>query len=291
MAATASARNHRHKHRRRRRKMPLFLKRLLTLAAVFLIWWLNNYTLKTVHTSLHSPKINDSFRAVVISDQHTTKDGISNEAIISRVESAKPDVIFVLGDMYSRNSEWELIKRPIELMSDITADGFPVYFVPGDHDTSKNYLAALKSARVHVMDYKSEKTDIKGTPVQIMGIDNVYYSPTFDLSKEFSNDPGRFNILLAHIPNYNAFAAFGADLTLSADTHGDMTRLPFIGPVYDRTSQTFFPKLHNNELYDKGWFSYDGGKLFITSGIGVSPAPIRFWNRPEIVVIDFKHDD
>ena len=84
------------------------------------------------------------------------------------------------------------------------------------------------------------------------------------------------------------FADFGADLTLCADTHGGMFRLPFVGPVYDTQTRIKFPNLKNTGIpvYDKGWFDYQGGSMFITSGVGDSPYPVRFFNRPEIVCLD-----
>ena len=91
---------------------------------------------------------------------------------------------------------------------------------------------------------------------------------------------------MAHIPNYEKFADFGADLTICADTHGGMIQLPFLGAVIDSATMKIFPELRGDTVYDKGLFDYNGGTMFITSGIGVSPAPVRFNNRPEIAIIE-----
>ena len=278
-----------HPPQRTARKRHPWLRRIFIYAALFGLWWFNNYALRTDHTSLRSDKIKEPFRAVIIADQHASENSISNDKILSRIDNAEPDIIFVLGDMYSRDSTWEEIKKPIGLMSDLTAKGYPVYFVTGDHDKGGDYLLALKSARIRIMDYRTDVVDIKGNSLQIMGINSVSYSDNFDLSTAFTRDPASFSILLAHIPNYRAFSSFGADLTLCADTHGGMTRLPFLGPVLDTEDMTLFPKLKDGkEIYDKGWFDYEGGSMFITSGIGASPLPIRFWNRPEVVVMDIE---
>lgn len=191
----------------------------------------------------------------------------------------------MLGDMYSRQSDKAKINIALDLMSDIASD-YPAYFVSGDHDMAAGYLSELSGFGVHVMNYNAETLEIKGNRFQIMGIDNVYYTPTFDLNNAFYLDESCFSILLAHIPNYEKFAAFGADLTLCADTHGGMLRIPVIGPVYDSLSGKYLPTLRNGEVYDKGWFEYNGGSMFITSGIGDSPYPVRLCNRPEVVSID-----
>lgn len=256
---------------------------------LLVVWWFNNYTLKTNDVSMSSPKVAEKLRFAVVGDLHATKHGIKNDTIFKAVDEAKPDAVFFLGDMYTRDSESELMNKPVELGEKFTAAGYPVFAVTGEHDTDREYIDGLEKVGVHVMEYESEYLDIKGTRIQLMGIDNVYYSPTFDLRNEFTIDEGCFNLLLAHIPNYEKFADFGADLTICADTHGDMVQLPFgMGPMYHSETKTWFPKLNDKELeiYDKGFFDYNGGKMFITSGIGAYPGPFRFNNRPEVVIMD-----
>ena len=84
---------------------------------------------------------------------------------------------------------------------------------------------------------------------------------------------------------YDYYEHFGADLTLCGDTHGEVVRLPLIGPLY--VNGWIFPKITSpdNPLYDKGLFPYENGNMYITSGIGNYPFPARFCNRPEIVSI------
>ncbi|MBP5379822.1 MAG: metallophosphoesterase [Ruminococcus sp.] len=258
---------------------------------IFIVWVIGNYTLNTNETSITSPKVSSKIRLAVISDQHATKHGIKNSKILEKITEASPDIVFILGDMYTRESDWELVQKPIDLTSDIVAAGSPVYCVTGEHDTDQRYISELKKAGAHVLSYEEDTVEVNGNRLHIMGIDNVYYSPTFDLSTVFSVDESCYNILLAHIPNYVKFADFGADLTLCGDTHGEMAQLPFgAGPIYCSDTKSWFPKLLHKEqkIYDKGFFDYDGGTMFITSGIGVYPAPVRFNNRPEVVIMDIR---
>ena len=255
------------------------------------VWWLNNFTLKTTETSVTSPKVSSKVRLAIISDLHAEKHGIRNSTIVQSVTDASPDIVCILGDMYTRESEQELVQKSIDLTADIVSAGFPVYCVTGEHDTGDIYISELKKAGAHVLSYEEETIDVKGSRLHIMGIDNVYYSPTFDLNTAFSLDDSCYNVLLAHIPNYDKFADFGADLTLCGDTHGEMAQLPFgAGPLYCSENKTWLPKLLHKEqkIYDKGFFDYEGGTMFITSGIGVYPAPVRFNNRPEVVIMDIR---
>ncbi len=264
---------------------------ILWLLLIIVVWWFNNYALREHRVSLETTKVSSQMRLAVISDQHAAKYGISNKNIVKLIREAHPDLVFILGDMYTSGSDQELMDKPVALASEIVSAGYPVYAVTGEHDTDKSYISDLEKAGVKVMNYKDEIVNVKGNNVHIMGIDNVYYSPTFDLKNEFQVYNDSYNILLAHIPNYEKFEAFGADLTLCGDTHGEMARLPFgLGPIYLSETQTWIPKLLDPELeiYDKGFFDYTGGKMFITSGIGVYPYPVRFCNRPEVVIMDVK---
>ncbi|MBR4627873.1 MAG: metallophosphoesterase [Ruminococcus sp.] len=259
------------------------------LVILLLVWWFNNYTLRTTKVKLTSPKIKEKVRIAVISDLHASTFGISNRTVFRRIDKYSPDLVFILGDMYTTGSREGLKQRPVDLAEDIVDAGYPVYFVPGEHDYDPEYLSSLRKAGAKVMNYKSEDIDIGKNKLTVYGIDNVYYSDTFDLRNEFRLDRSRYNILLAHIPNYEKFALFGADLTLCGDTHGNMMQLPFdLGPVYDSDSHDWFPQFGKSpkKVYDKGVFPYNSGNMFITSGIGDSPFPIRFNNRPEVVIID-----
>ena len=264
------------------------------LLLLVLIWWFNNYTLKTTETTYSSAKVKERFRIAVISDLHAHKYSISSKNILGKITSADPDAVFVLGDMYTSGSPLEDKVRAVNAAADIVNEGYPAYFVSGEHDYDDDYLEMLAESGVEVMNYRTEYLDIKGNKIKLMGIDNVYFSPTFDLHNEFQTDKDCFNILLAHIPYFKKYAEFGADLTLCADTHGGMVQLPWeLGPAFDADSGEWFPEIggQRDDIYDKGWFKYRGGAMFITSGIGDSPYPVRFNNRPEVVIMDILPED
>lgn len=277
--------------RKRVSKARLRFRRFCAVMVIlFLVWWFNNYTLKITRVDLVSDKITSPVRIAVISDCHFTKHGISRNTILDKVKKAEPDIVLMLGDMYTRNSPWDIIEISVELTQSVVDAGYPVYFITGDHDTDKKYIEAIAETGAKVMNYNSETVNVNGNNIQIFGIDNVYYSPTFDLKTVFTPDENCYSILMAHIPNYEKFADFGANLTVCADTHGGMIQLPFgFGPVVDSSTMEWFPEIRGNStVYDKGLFDYTDGTMFITSGIGVSPAPVRFNNRPEIAVIDIE---
>jgi len=67
-------------------------------------------------------------------------------------------------------------------------------------------------------------------------------------------------------------------LALCGHAHGGQFRLPFIGGLI-APNQGFLPK------YDAGKYQENNTTMIVSRGIGNSIIPIRFNNRPEIVVV------
>jgi predicted MPP superfamily phosphohydrolase len=72
------------------------------------------------------------------------------------------------------------------------------------------------------------------------------------------------------------------DLVFSGHAHGGQFRLPFIGGLV-APNQGFFPK------YDAGLFSEGSTNMIVSRGVGNSIIPIRFNNRPEIVLVTLRN--
>ena len=73
----------------------------------------------------------------------------------------------------------------------------------------------------------------------------------------------------------------GVDLVFSGHAHGGQFRLPFLGGVV-APNQGLFPK------YDSGLYTQGNTNMLVSRGIGNSIIPIRFNNRPEIIVVDLQ---
>ncbi len=268
------------------------------LLVVIVIWWFNNLTLKTTKETITSDKVNNEIKIAVISDYHAY-DGafaIKSSTITKKIRKINPDIVCVLGDMHSNNATVVEKQISMELMTDIIADGYDLYFVLGEHDDRTNaYVAKMRKNKIKVLDKQSETIEIGDSKLTLYGISNAYFAPTFDLKNEFDEvDKENFTILMAHIPRYDDYEKFGTDLTLCGDTHGGIIQIPFLGPAY--YDRHILPELYidKDTIHDKGLFEYENGHMFITSGIGNSidnkNCPVRFGNRPEIGVITILPD-
>ena len=127
-----------------------------------------------------------------------------------KIEKEKPDIICVTGDMYTAKDE-KGKQIALELLQEL-AKSYKVYFVNGEHDCDEKFIQNLKDNEVNVLDYKKEAIAIKNTKINLYGITNQYYSATFDLKNAFEINKEEYNILLAHISNFEEFEQFGIDL-------------------------------------------------------------------------------
>ena len=101
---------------------------------------------------------------------------------------------------------------------------------------------------------------------------------------DMPGDPA-FPILLAHNPEYfPQYAAWGARLVLSGHIHGGIARLPFLGGVIS-------PSLRLFPVYDAGLFQEGKCRMVLTRGLGLHHIKLRFFNRPELSVIDMKREN
>lgn len=262
------------------RKQRVLCGILIPAFVLMIIWWYNTFTIKITSETICNEKINGEVTIVHISDLHGSTFGKDNQNLIDKIKDQNPDLIAVTGDMYSHgdNEGKEIALSFMEAITEIA----PVYYVNGEHDHGESFAAQLEERGVNVLRYKDTALMINNTSIHLYGITNVYYTPTFDLSNEFELDGDAYNILLAHVENFDKFVTFGIDLSLCGDTHGGQVRLPLVGAIYTPDGG-IFPDLSGK--YTKGLYKKNSSLLYISSGLGNYPVPIRFCNRPEISVI------
>ena len=277
--------------RRRRRRSPLLLPLLffLLVGAIVLVSR-SNCSLQVEHFTYSSPRLPagfDSCTIVQLSDLHGAEFGDDNRDLLAAVREAKPDYIFLTGDLMDRFRETEA-EYAVELCADLTAIA-PTYLVTGNHEWALGNVRSLKSAiretGTIVLTNEFLTLERNGDRILLAGIDDpngfADQKTPQELAAEVTAAWGDgFWLLLAHRNNLFAqqYSLLGADLVISGHGHGGIIRLPFTDGLLS-VDRTFFPS------YTAGFYEENGSTLFVSRGLGNSGPSFRLFNRPQIAVL------
>jgi uncharacterized protein len=209
-------------------------------------------------------------RFVHFSDLHHKGDRAHSESVVAMINSLSPDFVCFTGDIME---EGKFLPEALEVLSEVKA---PMYGVPGNHDygsgVSFDGIIKCFAATGGAWLLDEERTTADGK-INLMGIAHRSAKHPTPATK-----PEMKNIVLFHYPAWaKDFGDQKFDLMLAGHSHGCQIRIPFYGPVMTPYAV---------DEYDLGLFQTKSGPLYVTSGIGWYPIPIRFNCRPEIVLIE-----
>lgn len=280
------------KKNRRRHRLRNFLL-FCAFCAIF-FWW-SNHSLQIEYFTFSSPNLPGGFAGctiVQISDLHGAEFGENNEKLLEKVRDAKPDFIFLTGDLQDR---YRQTPRSYSVnLGRILAQIAPTFFVTGNHEWAfpdiRDLKRELSDAGVTVLTNEYVPLSRSGDTILLAGIDDPngfadQKSPE-DLAAELQeNYPDTFWLLLAHRNNYfqNRYCYLGADLVVSGHGHGGLIRLPFTDGLVS-VERSLFPS------FTAGFYESNGAKVFVSRGLGNSGHTFRLFNRPELAVLTLERE-
>lgn len=254
---------------------------LALFAAALTVWvlWANTALEATEITVSDAglPEAFDGFRIAHVSDLHSAEMGQGNEKLIGMLRAMEPDIIAITGDlMDSRDTSAEVVLSFAEQAMQIA----PCYYVTGNHevrlanDLYETLMEGLEGLGVVVLEDEQVVLTRDESSICIAG---HAWGSVAALEKLSGGE--QYTVLLSHPPeDIDAYAAAGFQLVLSGHAHGGQFRLPFIGGLV-APGQGFFPK------YDAGLYRVDDTFMVVSRGIGNSIIPLRFNNRPEVILV------
>jgi hypothetical protein len=278
----------------RKKRLSLFNKVAIlivvaVMAAFVDAFWIEPNWLQTEQVVIHNPElaqILEGIKVVQISDIHL-QGGIGDRErdLIAQVNALKPDLLFVTGDFFSDKQKWELaaeVKAVTELIRSFkTTSG--IFGVAGNYDRPLYNPATMKEFRAAGIDILSNASRAVALPNK-----KILYLAGFDDSQNKRANrfafrdipPGVPVILLAHDPeNFGEAIAARVNLLLVGHTHGGQIGIPYL---ISRSNAA------NKSSFMSGLFDAGKTKMYVNRGIGTTRIPVRFLNRPEITVFEFR---
>lgn len=238
---------------------------------------------KLTEVEINTTEIPDSFngfKIVFISDIHHGP-YLSIQRItklVKRINALNPDIIILGGDYVHREARY--IKPVFTELSGLKAK-IGIYGVLGNHDHWENaeltrQMMALNG--IKDCDNQSYWIRLGNDSIKIGGVGDLWEDTQLLNNTICDVTKKNFCILISHNPDYVESIKPGmVDLTLSGHTHGgQMTLFGYWAPVLPSR----FGQKYRYGLQDFGTM-----KSYITSGIGTITPPLRFFCRPEIVLI------
>lgn len=275
--------------------MKKWIRAVILLVVLLLgVWWVlwANTALEVTEYSINSPEIPegfDGFRIVQVSDLHNTEFGENNEKLLQMLRAAEPDIIAITGDLVdSRRTD---LKVAIDFLREAVKIA-PCYYVTGNHESRIEEFAELEKQMIEIgvilLRNDSCLLEREGDRLQLMGVDDCSFHPESNgnlqvLAMEaeiYRMQSKNYTVLLSHRPELAVvYDRYDVDMVLCGHAHGGQFRLPLIGGLY-APDQGFFPK------FTAGIYEMTDMTMVVSRGLGNSAFPLRFNNRPEIVVVN-----
>lgn len=269
---------------------------LFILLLILIIWtiWCNSALMisTTTVSSSRIPSVFDGFRITQVSDLHNAVFGKDNAELLQALSECEPNIIVMTGDLVDvKHTNIDIALAFAKGATQIAS----TYYITGNHEAClpqyDELKTGLESIGVVVLEDASMQLEYKDEAITLIGLSDPSLTIKEDIFGEVPamvdtklrgliGDKDDYTILLSHRPElFETYVNCGVDLVLSGHAHGGQFRLPFIGGLV-APNQGLFPQ------YDAGIYTKGDTNMIVSRGLGNSIIPIRFNNRPEIVLLE-----
>jgi len=227
-------------------------------------------------------------RIVFFTDTHFGKlyDEKHIERIVEMINGLNADIVIFGGDLfdnYARDKEILDMEYLQEELSRIEAkDG--KYAVFGNHDYGggafRIYETFMNDCGFHVLD--DEVIFLEKFHIELVGFDDYLLGQTESNFYHIQSD--KFHLIATHEPVISKLIeGSGENFIVSGHTHGGQVSVPYFTKKLLPNGSAQFIK----GFYDMQDIDTDTSvQMYVSSGIGLTKYPFRFFNIPEIIQIN-----
>lgn len=289
-------------HGKKKRFRILLLSVIPLLLLAFLVPGFFN-SLKVVRYDIHADGFDHPVRIAFVTDLHSCAYGDGQRELLDAIDAQRPDIVLLGGDIFDHRLPEDNANAFLEQIG----SRYPCYAVNGNHEylsgaaAFRRRMEKLEACGVKRLSGETVTLEINGETLRISGLDDPF---AWQNDRSFiehsegsffrqledtaaSADGGAFNVLLTHRPEYlDDYAQYAYDLVLSGHAHGGQWRIPGIINGLWAPNQGLFP------AYAGG--RYDSGALTMIVSRGLARESTwlpRFYNRPELVIIELSEDN
>jgi predicted MPP superfamily phosphohydrolase len=238
------------------------------------------YRVEVTHSVLQA-KVDAPLKIAQLTDLHTHGLGPRERRVVRILAAEQPDVIVITGD--SLGGYGGTYRESAEVYRQLHAP-MGVWFVRGNWENDHPIRPAREErqfyadAGVHLL--VNANAELR-PDVWLIGLNDPSSGPV-RLETAMAGIPSdAYKIAIFHAPGYFDRIAGQVNLVLAGHTHGGQVHIPFVKPFW-------LPK--DSGRYLAGWYQEAGSKMYVSRGVGMSNAPVRFLCRPEVAIITLEPD-
>lgn len=237
-------------------------------------WLVVSY--ETIQTS----KLDNPLRIVVVADFQADAIGPYERRVIETAAAEKPDLLLFLGDYLQSpvKPKEELHMAFREIWNGAgPKPPFGTFAVRGNCDRA-DWAALFDGLDVRTVS-RTESVDVGPIRLTCLGMEDSF---DHEIVLQRPDDDSRFHVVAGHCANF-MLGDIPGDLMLAGHSHGGQLQIPFFGPPL---TLSVAPRRWCAGILSR---REDGAWVRVSRGTGMERgnAPrLRFWCRPEIVVID-----
>ncbi|MBR1797398.1 MAG: metallophosphoesterase [Clostridiales bacterium] len=236
-----------------------------------------------------TPNDGSEVTAVLVTDLHSCYYGKDQESLVNMVKAAEPDIIFLGGDIFDD----KLADDNTEVFLRRISELYPCFYVTGNHEywseRQEQMCDFCESVGITVLRGDCETVTVNGRQIDICGVDDPTYMTDEAWNNQLTNAweqtrEDHYRILLSHRPERVAeYENYDFDLILSGHAHAGQFRIPFFNRGVYAPNQGFGAR-YINGIYELR----NGSSMVVSRGLARESTPLpRFFNNPELVVLDF----
>ncbi|MBO4346175.1 MAG: metallophosphoesterase [Lachnospiraceae bacterium] len=231
----------------------------------------------------------NTVRCILITDLHSCYYGKNMKNLIKRIDKENPEIIFLGGDIFDDKIDDD----NAEILLEDISKKYKCFYVSGNHEYWSKRCGEMKekvkSMGITVLEGDCETITVNGKVIDVCGVDD----PTQLYEREFigqideayaKTSEDHYKILLTHRPERtDIYEKYDFDLIMAGHAHAGQVRIPFVNRGLYAPNQGFFAE------YISGCYKLsNGSKMIVSRGLArESTRAPRFFNHPEIIVIDF----
>lgn len=241
------------------------------------------YWIETKEITIESDQIPAQFdgkKIVFLTDIHAgpsfSQERVDN--VVNQANALNPDLVLLGGDYIDDDSAY--IQSTFESLSKLKAP-LGVYAVLGNKDPQYTTLNAIPQYGITYIGNKGTWIEENGSRIRLGGVGDYNNGVQIQNATTSVVTAQDFVILLTHNPDYfPKVDKSRVDLVLSGHTHGG--QVTFFGLWAPTTHSDY-----GNE-YRTGVITENNSTLLVSNGLGTTILPIRFFARPQIIVVELK---